>query len=164
MLNLPVGDIHSVLHMSVYDEDKNHKYEFLGKTIFPLLRVESGRKRWIALRDKKLRVRAKGNNPQIQVRLDIHWNYLRAAIRTLNPREEKYMATIEKFKKQVFLNNVTRIKNIIMEFVDLVKFIESLLEWTSPWRTILAWIIWTLGMDFSITGHGSSFFPWHTWA
>ena len=149
VLSLPVGDIHSVLHMSVYDEDKNHKYEFLGKTIFPLLRTESGRKRWIALRDKKLRVRAKGNNPQILVRLDIQWNTVRAAIRTFNPREEKYMAAVEKFKKDVFLKNVMRIKTIIMEFVDVVKFIESLLEWESPWRTILAFVIWTVGCIFA---------------
>ena len=149
VLNLPIGDIHSVLHLSVFDEDRNHKYEFLGKTIFPLLNVESGKKRWVALRDKKLRVRAKGNNPQILVRLDLHWNPIRAAIRTLNPREEKYMATVEKFKKQVFLNNVTRIKAVIMFFVDLVKFVESLLEWESPVRTVVAFVIYTVACWFA---------------
>lgn len=42
-----------------------------------------------------------------------------------------------------------RIKTIIMEFVDVVKFIESLLEWESTWRTILAFVIWTLGCIFA---------------
>lgn len=30
VLQMPIYDIHSVLHVSVYDEDRNHKYEFLG--------------------------------------------------------------------------------------------------------------------------------------
>lgn len=54
------------------------------------------------------------------------------------------MATVEKFKRQVFVNNVMRIKSIIMDFVDLAKFIESLLEWESPVKTILAFIIYTV--------------------
>lgn len=144
VLQMPINDIHSVLHISVYDEDRNHKYEFLGKTAFPLLNIESGRKRWFALRDKKLRVRAKGNNPQILLQFDLQWNSIRAAIRTLNPKEEKFMATVEKFKRQVFVNNVMRIKSIIMEFVDLAKFVESLFEWESPVKTILAFIIYTV--------------------
>ena len=74
VLNLPIGDIHSVLHISVYDEDKHHKSEFLGKFAIPLLNIESGFKRWYALRDKKLRERAKGNNPQILLQMTIHWN------------------------------------------------------------------------------------------
>ena len=117
---------------------------FSGKTAIPLLKLESGKKRWYALRDKKLRTRARGNNPQILLQFDLHWNSIRAAIRTLNPKEEKFMATVEKFKRQVFVNNVMRIKSIIMEFVDLAKFIESLLEWESPVKTILAFIIYVV--------------------
>ena len=103
ILNLPVGDIHSVLHISVYDEDRNHKYEFLGKIAFPLLNIDSGQKRWFALKDKKLRARAKGHNPQILLQLDLQWNSIRAAIRTFDPKEERYMATTEKFKRYVIL-------------------------------------------------------------
>ena len=40
------------------------------------------------------------------------------------------------------MNNVMRIKAIIMEFVDLAKYIENLLEWESPARTILAFIVY----------------------
>lgn len=142
VLNLPVGDIHSVLNISVFDEDRNHKSEFLGRTVIPLLKIEFGRKKWIALRDKKLRLRAKGNNPQILLQLTLEWNFLRAAIRTLNPKEEKFMASAEKFKRQVFLNNVMRIKSIIMEFFDLAKFIDSCFEWESPLRTIVAFVLY----------------------
>ena len=42
----------------------------------------------------------------------------------MNPKEEKYLYTMEKFKRQIFLNNVMRIKSIIMEFVNLGKFFQ----------------------------------------
>ncbi len=148
VLNLPVGDIHSVLHISVYDEDRNHKYEFLGKTAIPLLKIESGKKRWFALRDKKLRIRAKGNNPQILMQMDLQWNSIRASIRTFNPKEEKYMGVTEKFKRQVFVNNVMRIKAIIMVFVDLAKVVESLFEWESPLKTMVAFVGYTVTVYF----------------
>jgi len=49
---------------------------------------------------------------------------IRASIRTLNPKEEKYMQTEVKFKRQVFVRNVMRLKAIIMFFIDLGKFIQ----------------------------------------
>ena len=41
---------------------------------------------------------------------------------------------------QVFLNNVMRIKSVIMEFVAIAKFVESCLEWESPVRSVTAFI------------------------
>jgi hypothetical protein len=49
---------------------------------------------------------------------------IRASVRTLNPKEEKYMQTEVKFKRQVFVRNVLRLKAIIMFFIDLGKFIQ----------------------------------------
>merc|ERR1712018_1097548 len=99
---MSVKDVHSVLHVTVYDDDRNHRSEFLGKVGIPLLKVESGKRRWYPLKDKKSRCRAKGNNPQIQLQLTLYWNPFRAAIRTLNPKEEIYMRFTEKFKRAVF--------------------------------------------------------------
>ena len=104
------------------------------------MKVDSGKRRWYALKEKKLRCRAKGNNPQIQLQLTLYWNPLRAAIRTLNPKDETYMKITEKFKRAVFVNNVMRIKAVIMEFVSLAKFVESCLEWESPARSTIAFI------------------------
>lgn len=34
-----VKDIHEALEITVYDEDPNKKFEFLGKVVIPLLKV-----------------------------------------------------------------------------------------------------------------------------
>lgn len=69
-----VKDISSILEITVYDEDNDHKVEFLGKLAVPLLTIRNGEKRWYALKDKKMRARAKGNNPQILLEMLVIWN------------------------------------------------------------------------------------------
>ncbi|XP_059487628.1 multiple C2 and transmembrane domain-containing protein isoform X3 [Neocloeon triangulifer] len=133
-----VKDINSVLEVTVYDEDRDHKVEFLGKVAIPLLRVQNGEKKWYALKDKKLHLRAKGNCPQILLELTVIWNPLRGVIRTLNPKEEKYMQPEVKFKRQVFLRNVMRLKAIIVWFIDLSKYISGCFEWESIPRSLLS--------------------------
>ncbi|XP_074094466.1 multiple C2 domain and transmembrane region protein isoform X1 [Cotesia typhae] len=140
-----VKDINSVLEVTVYDEDRDHKVEFLGKIAIPLLKIRNGEKRWYALKDKKLRGRAKGNFPQILLELRVVWNVVRACIRTLNPKEKKYMEPEIKFKRQVFLRNVLRLKAIIMYFIDLGKYIQSCWEWESKTRSIVALVLFVLG-------------------
>ncbi|XP_054277669.1 multiple C2 and transmembrane domain-containing protein-like isoform X2 [Macrosteles quadrilineatus] len=139
-----VKDIHSVLEVTVYDEDRDHKVEFLGKVAIPLLRIRNGEKRWYALKDKKLYGRAKGNAPQILLEMNVIWNPIRACIRTLNPKEEKYMQTEVKFKRQVFVRNVMRLKAIIMWFIDISKFIQSCFEWESTIQSVIALVLFIL--------------------
>lgn len=55
----------SVLDITVFDEDRDHKVEFLGRVMIPLLRIRNGEKRWYALKDKKMYSRAKGTQPQV---------------------------------------------------------------------------------------------------
>ncbi|XP_068083885.1 multiple C2 and transmembrane domain-containing protein isoform X1 [Anabrus simplex] len=136
-----VKDINSVLEVTVYDEDRDHKVEFLGKVAIPLLRIRNGEKKWYSLKDKKLHGRAKGNCPQILLEMTVVWNPIRASIRTLNPKEEKYMQTEIKFKRQVFVRNVMRLKAIIMFFFDIGKYIQSCFEWESTPRSIIALIL-----------------------
>ncbi len=97
----PVKDFHSTLYLTVYDDDSKHTFEFLGKLAVSLLRMESGKKRWYALKDKKLRCRAKGANPQILLEFYFACNSVRGAVRTINPKEERHMQSAEKFKRQV---------------------------------------------------------------
>lgn len=114
----------SILDITVFDEDRDHKVEFLGRVAIPLLRIKSGEKRWYALKDKNLNARAKGIQPQIQMELNVTWNPLKAAIRVLEPKEEKLVQQEAKFKRQLFLRNVTRLKEIIMFFIDCGQYIQ----------------------------------------
>ncbi|XP_048263755.1 multiple C2 and transmembrane domain-containing protein isoform X3 [Bombus terrestris] len=140
-----VKDINSVLEVTVYDEDRDHKVEFLGKVAIPLLRIRNGEKRWYALKDKKLRGRAKGNSAQILLELNVVWNVVRACVRTLNPKEKKYMEPEIKFKRQVFLRNVLRLKAIIVIVIDIGKYVQSCWEWENKMRSIIALVIFILG-------------------
>lgn len=114
----------SVLDVTVFDEDRDHKVEFLGRVMIPLWRIRSGEKRWYALKDKNLTTRAKGVSPQIQLEMTVEWNVVRAAVRVLEPKEEKFVNQEAKFKRQLFLRNVTRIKQVIMFFIDVGQWIQ----------------------------------------
>ncbi|VEN42281.1 unnamed protein product, partial [Callosobruchus maculatus] len=139
-----VKDINNVLELTVYDEDRDHKVEFLGKIAIPLLRIRNNEKRWYALKDKKLRSRAKGNGPQILLEMNIVWNPIRACIRTLNPKEEKYMQTEMKFKRQVFVKNVLRLKVFVIYFYEFGKLFQNCFEWESKAQSFAALVIWLI--------------------
>ena len=47
-------DIHSVLEVTVYDEDRDKKVEFLGRLSIPLLKVSPGRGRYFLPRGLRL--------------------------------------------------------------------------------------------------------------
>ncbi|XP_037910597.1 multiple C2 and transmembrane domain-containing protein isoform X2 [Hermetia illucens] len=137
-----IKDITSALEITVYDEDRDHKVEFLGKVIIPLLRIRSGVKHWYALKDKKLFNRAKGNNPQILLEMTVVYNPIRAAVRVFQPKEERLVYQEPKFKRQVFLHNVNRLKDMIMDIINVGRYINGCLEWESPVRSIIALCIW----------------------
>ncbi|XP_044263295.1 multiple C2 and transmembrane domain-containing protein isoform X2 [Tribolium madens] len=136
-----VKDINNVLDITVFDEDRDHKVEFLGRVVIPLLRIRNGEKRWYALKDRKLRSRAKGNNPQILLEMNLAWNPIRACIRTLNPKEEKYMQSEVKFKRQVFVRNVLRLKVFIMYFYEFGKIFQNCFEWESKIQSFAALLL-----------------------
>ncbi|XP_045540273.1 multiple C2 and transmembrane domain-containing protein isoform X2 [Papilio machaon] len=137
-----VKDITSILEITVYDEDHDHKVEFLGKLAIPLLNIRNGEKRWFALKDKKMRARAKGNYPQILLEMTVIWNPLKAAIRVINPKEPKYMHLESKFKRQLFIRNVMRLKAIIMWFIEVGKILQDCFEWESRLRSFLGLLAW----------------------
>ncbi|XP_017033540.1 multiple C2 and transmembrane domain-containing protein isoform X2 [Drosophila kikkawai] len=137
-----VKDITQVLEITVFDEDRDHRVEFLGKLVIPLLRIKSGVKRWYTLKDKNLCVRAKGNSPQIQLELTVVWNEVRAVCRALQPKEEKLIQQEAKFKRQLFLRNVNRLKEIIMDILEAARYVQSCFEWESPVRSSIAFVLW----------------------
>ncbi|CAH2098186.1 unnamed protein product [Euphydryas editha] len=137
-----VKDISSILELTVYDEDHDHKVEFLGKLAIPLLNIRNGEKRWFALKDKKMRARAKGNYPQVLLEMSVIWNPLKGAIRVVNPKEPKYMHQESKFKRQLFIRNVMRLKAIIMWFIEVGKILQDCFEWESRLRSFLGLLVW----------------------
>ncbi|XP_055531817.1 multiple C2 and transmembrane domain-containing protein isoform X2 [Wyeomyia smithii] len=140
-----VKDMSSVLEITVFDEDRDHKVEFLGRVVIPLLRIRNGEKRWYTLKDKKMYTRAKGTQPQILLEMTVVWNRLRAALRVLEPKEEKLVQQEAKFKRQLFLRNVTRLKAVIMYFIEVGQFVQSCFEWESPVRSFIALVLWICG-------------------
>ncbi|XP_031618309.1 multiple C2 and transmembrane domain-containing protein [Contarinia nasturtii] len=140
-----VKDITAVLEITVFDEDRDHKVEFLGRVAIPLLRIHNCEKRWYALKDKKMFARAKGTGPQILLELNVVWNPIRAAIRALEPQEDKLVQQETKFKRQIFLRNVTRLKSVVVYFLEWGRFIQSCFEWESPIRSTIAFILWICG-------------------
>ena len=114
---------------------------FSGRLCVPLLSVKNSDKKWWALKDKTLRTRAKGTFPQIQLEFELVWSPLMATYVTLNPKKEIHMKTVDKFKRQVFVNNVMRIKEVILSILDFVGFIKSCLEWEDVPRSVVAFII-----------------------
>ncbi|VDM37312.1 unnamed protein product [Toxocara canis] len=177
LFTFAVKDIHAVLEITVYDEDPNKKAEFLGKVAIPLLKVNANRmhfqllvicyeyvgkaelqinncqKRWYALKDRKLNQPSKG---QIQVELDVIWNpvrissdsKIRAAIRTFNPREGKYMQSEPKFKRQVFMHNYSRLKDSLLYAIEIRDYVQSCFNWDSPKRSLAAFMIYLLWVYF----------------
>lgn len=65
-------------------------------------------------------------------------------MRTLNPRQEKFIIQEQKFKRSIFVRNVTRIKSLIMEVVEIVKFVNSCFQWESVPRSITALVLFLL--------------------
>ncbi|XP_013405890.1 multiple C2 and transmembrane domain-containing protein 1-like, partial [Lingula anatina] len=132
-----VKDIHSVLEVTVYDEDRDMKKEFLGKVAIPLLKICKGERKIFALKDRKLQKRTKGT---IHLELDIVYNHFKAAIRTVNPREEKYMQPEPKMKISLLKRNVARMASIVTAVRDTAQFVQSCFTWESKMRSALAFL------------------------
>lgn len=56
--------------------------------------------------------------------MSVIYSPLRAALRVLEPKEEKLVQQEAKFKRQLFLRNVTRLKAVIVYFLEWAQFIQ----------------------------------------
>uniref|UniRef100_A0A0B7BCF8 C2 domain-containing protein n=2 Tax=Arion vulgaris TaxID=1028688 RepID=A0A0B7BCF8_9EUPU len=139
VFSFPVKDIHSVLEVTVYDEDRNKKVEFLGKVAIPLLRIKNGERRWYALKDRKMIHKFKG---AILLEMDLAFNHIKAGIRTVDPREEKLMLPEQRFKISIMKQNINRVSQLIGVFMETGRFVQSCFDWQSPPRTITAFIVY----------------------
>uniref|UniRef100_A0A1I7VES0 C2 domain-containing protein n=1 Tax=Loa loa TaxID=7209 RepID=A0A1I7VES0_LOALO len=146
-----VKDIHSIVEITISDEDPNKKAEFLGKIAIPLLQViiflqiQNCEPKWYALKDRKLRTQVKG---QILLEMDIVWNPIRAAIRTFTPRERKYMQRDPKFKRRLFINSYTRLREFLLVLVEIRDYVQSCFDWDSPMRSLFAFVVFIIFVYF----------------
>ncbi|EDV21046.1 uncharacterized protein TRIADDRAFT_60419 [Trichoplax adhaerens] len=133
-----IKDIHDIVKISVYDEDKAKK-EFLGKCMIPLLDVESGVRKWHNLKDRKFRDKAKG---QIEIEMTVVYNPIRAALRTFKPREEYFLEEEIKFKRQLLVRNLKRVGGLVKAIVSFGGSIKDLFEWKRKSRSAIAFMIY----------------------
>ncbi|XP_028348883.1 multiple C2 and transmembrane domain-containing protein 1 isoform X7 [Physeter macrocephalus] len=99
-----IKDIHSVLEVTVYDEDRDRSADFLGKVAIPLLSVK-------------------------------------ASLRTLIPKEQKYIEEENRLSKQLLLRNFIRMKRCVMVLVNAAYYINSCFDWDSPARSLAAFVL-----------------------
>lgn len=138
---LIVYDIHDVIEITVFDEDKRGAPEFLGRVRIPLLSITSWEKRLYQLKDKRLQCQAKGH---LIMSLAVVYNPIRASIRTFNPKEERILDETPRFRRQLLQQNVDRLTNLIRSIIATGEFIQSLFTWKYKLRSAFAFSIYIL--------------------
>lgn len=73
--------------------------------------------------------------------MDVLWNPVKAAIRTFNPREQKFLAQEQRFKRATFVSNVNRLKDFWSDLVEYREYMRSCLMWESKLRSITAMVV-----------------------
>ncbi|MCI4392596.1 hypothetical protein PGIGA_G00147580 [Pangasianodon gigas] len=138
-----VKDIHSVLEVTVYDEDRDRSADFLGKVAIPLLSIQNGERKAYALKSKELTGPTKG---VIFLEIDVIYNAVKAGLRTLIPIEQKYIEEEPRVSKQLLLQNFNRVRRCIMFLINTGCYINSCFEWESPQRSICAFLLFIVAV------------------
>ena len=81
-----LNDINDCLQITVFDEEGDKKYRFLGALKIPLLQIHNEEKIWYLLKDKNLRAEANGDEPKIQLEFLIVYNTSMLQCQWLRPR------------------------------------------------------------------------------
>ncbi|KAM3874223.1 multiple C2 and transmembrane domain-containing protein 1 [Diretmus argenteus] len=136
-----VKDIHSVLEVTVFDEDRDRSADFLGKVAIPLLHICNGEQRGYMLKNKELTGPTKGT---IYLELEVIYNTVRAAMKTVVPAEQKYIEEEPKVSKQLLRQNFNRAKRCIMVLINNGTYINSCFEWESAQRSIIAFVLFVV--------------------
>ncbi|KAM9104731.1 multiple C2 and transmembrane domain-containing protein 1 isoform 9-T9 [Megaptera novaeangliae] len=133
-----IKDIHSVLEVTVYDEDRDRSADFLGKVAIPLLSIQNGEQKAYVLKNKQLTGPTKG---VIYLEIDVIFNAVKASLRTLIPKEQKYIEEENRLSKQLLLRNFIRMKRCVMVLVNAAYYINSCFDWDSPARSLAAFVV-----------------------
>uniref|UniRef100_UPI003AAE6E98 multiple C2 and transmembrane domain-containing protein 1 isoform X4 n=1 Tax=Centroberyx gerrardi TaxID=166262 RepID=UPI003AAE6E98 len=132
-----VKDIHSVLEVTVFDEDRDRSADFLGKVAIPLLHICNGEQKGYMLKNKELTGPTKG---AIYLEMDVIYNTVKAALKTVVPAEQKYIEEEPKVSKHLLQQNFNRVKRCIMVLINYGTYINSCFEWESAQRSIISFV------------------------
>ncbi|XP_068191681.1 multiple C2 and transmembrane domain-containing protein 1 isoform X2 [Antennarius striatus] len=138
-----VKDIHSVLEVTVLDEDRDRSADFLGRVAIPLLQIRNGEQKSYVLKNKELSGPSKG---VIYLEMDVIYNTVKAALRSVVPAEQKYMEEEPKVSKQLLQQNFNRVKRCIMVLISYGAYINSCFEWESTQRSITSFLLFVVGV------------------
>ncbi|XP_076842665.1 multiple C2 and transmembrane domain-containing protein 1 isoform X2 [Brachyhypopomus gauderio] len=141
VFTLNVKDIHTVLEVTVYDEDRDKNADFLGKVAIPLLNIHSGEQKAYVLKNKELTGPTKG---VIFLEADVIFNSVKASLRTFMPLEQKYIEDDCKLSKQELQRNFNRVKRCVMFLINVGSYINSCFEWESTQRSMCAFMAFVL--------------------
>ncbi|XP_045427702.1 multiple C2 and transmembrane domain-containing protein 1 isoform X8 [Pipistrellus kuhlii] len=133
-----IKDIHSVLEVTVYDEDRDRSADFLGKVAIPLLSIQNGEQKAYVLKNKQLTGPTKG---VIYLEIDVIFNAVKASLRTLIPKEQKYIEEENRLSKQMLLRNFIRTKRCVMVLINAAYYVNSCFDWDSPPRSLAAFVL-----------------------
>ncbi|XP_038589264.1 multiple C2 and transmembrane domain-containing protein 1 isoform X3 [Micropterus salmoides] len=136
-----VKDIHSVLEVTVFDEDRDRSADFLGKVAIPLLHIRNGEQKGYMLKNKELTGPTKG---VIYLEIDVIYNTVKAALKTVVPAEQKYIEEEPKVSKQLLQQNFNRVKRCIMVLISYGTYINSCFEWESAQRSITSFVLFVV--------------------
>ncbi|XP_032364637.1 multiple C2 and transmembrane domain-containing protein 1 isoform X2 [Etheostoma spectabile] len=136
-----VKDIHSVLEVTVFDEDRDRSADFLGKVAIPLLHVRNGERKSYALKNKDLTGPTKG---VLHLEIDVIYNTFKASLKTVVPAERKYIEEEPKVSKQLLQQNFNRVKRCIMVLISYGTYINSCFEWESAQRSIVSFVVFVV--------------------
>jgi len=92
----------------------------------------------VVLKNRTFTERAKG---VLYVECEVVYNPVRAAIRTINPKEEKVSDMEEKFSRKILMNNISRVAQVVRTIIALWEFIKSLWSWEDKVKSSLAFIV-----------------------
>ncbi|XP_015283207.1 PREDICTED: multiple C2 and transmembrane domain-containing protein 1 [Gekko japonicus] len=133
-----IKDIHTVLEVTVYDEDRDRSADFLGKVAIPLLSIQNGEQKAYVLKNKQLTGPTKG---VIYLEIDVIFNAVKASLRTLTPKEQKYIEEENRISKQLLLRNFIRMKRCVMALINAAYYVNSCFDWDSPPRSLAAFLV-----------------------
>ncbi|XP_029399992.1 multiple C2 and transmembrane domain-containing protein 1 isoform X2 [Mus pahari] len=136
-----IKDIHSVLEVTVYDEDRDRSADFLGRVAIPLLSIQNGEQKAYVLKNKQLTGPTKG---VIYLEIDVIFNAVKASLRTLIPKERKYIEEENRLSKQLLLRNFIRTKRCVIVLVNAAYYVNSCFDWDSPPRSLAAFVLFLL--------------------